>query len=90
MDSNKKYPVLYLLHGYSDDPSAWTSMGKANIILHNPIAQGKAKPMIMVMPLGYVTINNMITLTHMGHSRNPQFVQGHREHRCLSPRLALE
>ena len=44
--SKKKYPVLYLLHGYSDDPSAWTFMGKANIILDNLIAAGKAKPMI--------------------------------------------
>jgi enterochelin esterase-like enzyme len=59
-DSKKKYPVLYLLHGYSDDPSAWTSMGKANVILDNLIAQGKAKPMIVVMPLGYGTMD-MIT-----------------------------
>jgi enterochelin esterase-like enzyme len=51
--SGKKYPVLYLLHGYSDDPSAWTFMGKANIILDNLIAAGKAKPMIIVMPWGY-------------------------------------
>jgi enterochelin esterase-like enzyme len=51
--SKQKYPVLYLLHGYSDDPSAWTGMGKANVILDNLIAQGKAKPMIVVMPLGY-------------------------------------
>jgi enterochelin esterase-like enzyme len=51
--SSKKYPVLYLLHGYSDDPSAWTFMGKANIILDNLIAAGKAKPMIVVMPWGY-------------------------------------
>jgi enterochelin esterase family protein len=51
--SDKKYPVLYLLHGYSDDPSAWTSMGKANVILDNLIAAGKAKPMIVVMPWGY-------------------------------------
>ena len=48
-----KYPVLYLLHGYSDEPSAWTMMGKANIILDNLIAAGKAKPMIVVMPWGY-------------------------------------
>jgi len=51
--SGKKYPVLYLLHGYSDDPSAWTVMGKANVILDNLIAAGKAKPMIVVMPWGY-------------------------------------
>ncbi len=47
------YPVLYLLHGYSDDASAWTAVGRANVILDNLIAQGKAKPMIVVMPLGY-------------------------------------
>lgn len=48
-----KYPVLYLLHGYSDFANAWSVMGKANFILDNLIAQGKAKPMIVVMPLGY-------------------------------------
>jgi enterochelin esterase-like enzyme len=49
----KEYPVLYLLHGYSDNASAWTAVGRANIILDNLIAEGKAKPMIVVMPLGY-------------------------------------
>jgi enterochelin esterase-like enzyme len=49
----QKYPVLYLLHGYSDDASAWTAVGRANVILDNLIAQGKAKPMLVVMPLGY-------------------------------------
>ncbi|MBV8115009.1 MAG: esterase family protein, partial [Silvibacterium sp.] len=58
--SKTQYPVLYLLHGYSDDASAWTAMGKANVILDNLIAQGKAKPMIVVMPLGYGTMD-MIT-----------------------------
>ena len=47
------YPVLYLLHGFSDDASAWTAVGRANVILDNLIAQGRAKPMIIVMPLGY-------------------------------------
>jgi enterochelin esterase-like enzyme len=47
------YPVLYLLHGYSDDASAWTAVGKANLILDSLIAQNKIKPMIVVMPLGY-------------------------------------
>lgn len=51
--SKKKYPVLYLLHGYSDDASGWTAVGRANVILDNLIAQQKAKPMIMVMTLGY-------------------------------------
>jgi enterochelin esterase family protein len=49
----KLYPVLYLLHGFSDDASAWTAVGRAHVILDNLIAQGKAKPMIVVMPLGY-------------------------------------
>lgn len=47
------YPVLYLLHGFSDDASAWTAVGRANVILDNLIVQGKAKPMLVVMPLGY-------------------------------------
>jgi len=52
----KTYPVLYLLHGYSDDASGWTAVGHANEILDNLIALGKAKPMIIVMPLGYGTM----------------------------------
>jgi len=55
------YPVLYLLHGYSDDAAGWSAVGRANVILDNLIAQGKAKPMIVVMPLGYGTME-MITL----------------------------
>ncbi len=51
--SRKKYPVLYLLHGYSDDASAWTAVGQANVILDNLISSGLVKPMLVVMPLGY-------------------------------------
>ncbi len=47
------YPTLYLLHGFSDDASAWTSVGRAHVILDNLIARGKARPMLVVMPLGY-------------------------------------
>jgi len=54
--AKKTYPVLYLLHGFSDDASAWTAVGRANVILDNLIALGKAKPMIVVMPLGYGTL----------------------------------
>jgi enterochelin esterase-like enzyme len=49
----KRYPVLYLLHGYSDDASGWSAVGRANIIFDNLISDQKAKPMIVVMPLGY-------------------------------------
>jgi enterochelin esterase-like enzyme len=47
------YPVLYLLHGFSDDASAWTAVGRAHVVVDNLIARGVAKPMIVVMPLGY-------------------------------------
>jgi enterochelin esterase-like enzyme len=52
-NAKKMYPVLYLLHGFSDDASGWSAVGRANVILDNLIAQGKAKPMLIVMPLGY-------------------------------------
>src|SRR5262249_47989854 len=51
--SHKRYPLLYLLHGYTDDDTAWAQTGPANNILDNLLARGKAKPMIVVMPLGY-------------------------------------
>ncbi len=47
------FPVFYLLHGASDSDASWGSVGRAGIILDNLIAQGKAKPMIMVMPAGH-------------------------------------
>ena len=49
----KRYPVLYLLHGFSDDARAWTEVGRAHVILDNLIASGKARPMLVVMPFGY-------------------------------------
>jgi enterochelin esterase family protein len=51
--AKRTYPALYLLHGFSDDASAWTAVACAHVILDNLIAQGKAKPMLVVMPLGY-------------------------------------
>jgi enterochelin esterase family protein len=47
--------VLYLLHGGGGDEDAWTTMGRAPIIMDNLIAAGKAKPMIVVMPNGNAT-----------------------------------
>ncbi len=46
------YPVLYLLHGSGGDELAWLELGRAAQILDNLIAQGKAKPMIVVFPNG--------------------------------------
>lgn len=67
--NGQKYPVLYLLHGMGGDEDSWSTLGRAAQILDNLIAQGKAKPMIVVMtngnsdlqaawgesPTGYVT-----------------------------------
>ncbi len=53
-NSKESYPVLYLLHGGGGDEEAWTSRGRSNYILDNLIAQGKAEPMIVVMPNGSV------------------------------------
>jgi enterochelin esterase family protein len=47
------YPVLYLLHGWSDNETGWTAVGHADLILDSLIDSGKAVPMIVVMPLGY-------------------------------------
>ena len=52
-----KYPVLYLLHGSGGDEDAWADLGRTVQILDNLIAEGKAKPMIVVMPNG-VYYNN--------------------------------
>lgn len=67
--NGQRYPVLYLLHGMGGDEDSWSTLGRASQILDNLIAQGKAKPMIVVMtngnsdlqaawgesPTGYVT-----------------------------------
>ena len=49
----KSYPVLYLVHGAGDSDQSWSSVGRANNIVDNLIAAGKAKPMIIVMPDGH-------------------------------------
>lgn len=51
--STVRYPVLYLVHGSGDVPESWTQAGHANLILDSLIADGKAKPMIVVMPAGH-------------------------------------
>jgi enterochelin esterase family protein len=47
------YPTFYLLHGASDSDNSWSSVGRAGFILDNLIAEGKAKPMVVVMPAGH-------------------------------------
>jgi enterochelin esterase family protein len=57
----KPYPVLYLFHGVTDEASAWTVAGRANFILDNLIAEGKAEPMIIVNTLGYGKPDNIMS-----------------------------
>lgn len=61
----EKYPVLYLQHGYSDDANGWTQAGQANLILDSLLHEGKIKPMVVVMPLGYGTMS----IVHAGWNR---------------------
>jgi enterochelin esterase-like enzyme len=57
------YPVLYLLHGWSDRADGWTATGQANLIFDNLIAAHKIKPMVVVMPFGY----GDMAFAHNGH-----------------------
>ncbi len=51
-DKNKRYPVLYLQHGWGEDETAWSNQGHANLIMDNLIAEGKIQPFIIVMTYG--------------------------------------
>ena len=51
-DGKKKYPVLYLQHGWGEDETAWSNQGHANLIMDNLIAEGKCEPFIIVMAYG--------------------------------------
>ncbi|MES2795998.1 MAG: alpha/beta hydrolase-fold protein [Bacteroidota bacterium] len=55
----EKLPVLYLLHGGGDNDAAWTTAGRANLILDNLYAEGKLKPMIVVMPSGHTPMKGL-------------------------------
>jgi len=51
-ETSKRYPVLYLQHGYCENETSWPNQGRANFIMDNLIADGKAKPFIVVMTYG--------------------------------------
>ena len=61
-DKSKKYPVLYLQHGWGEDETAWSNQGHANLIMDNLIAEGKTKPFIIVMTYG---MTNELKWGHM-------------------------
>ncbi|MCI6119912.1 MAG: endo-1,4-beta-xylanase [Prevotella sp.] len=51
-DGKKKFPVLYLQHGWGEDETAWMNQGRANLIMDNMIAEGKCEPFIVVCTYG--------------------------------------
>ncbi|MDZ7371884.1 MAG: alpha/beta hydrolase-fold protein [candidate division KSB1 bacterium] len=51
-NKKKRYPVLYLQHGWGEDETAWSNQGRANLILDNLLAEGKIKPFLVVMTYG--------------------------------------
>lgn len=51
-NATKRYPVLYLQHGWGEDETAWSNQGHANLIMDNMIAEGKIEPFIIVMTYG--------------------------------------
>lgn len=53
---DKRYPVLYLQHGMGENETSWANQGKMNLIMDNLIAEGKAKPMIVVMDNGNIEV----------------------------------
>lgn len=69
---NKKYPVLYLLHGIGGDEKEWLKGGAPQVILDNLFAEGKIKPMIVVMPNGRAIKDDRAT----GNIMDPEKVQG--------------
>ena len=56
-DGKKRFPVLYLLHGWGGDETAWGDLGRTSQIMDNLIAEDRAVPMIVVMPNGNPTCN---------------------------------
>ena len=71
---DKAYPVLYLLHGMGGDEDAWCELGRVSFILDNLIAEGKAVPMIVVMPNGNARMNGSPGTTGEGmYVPNSQF-----------------
>lgn len=94
-----RLPVLYLLHGGGDSDDSWWTVGRAGAILDNLIAEGKALPMIVVMPAGHVSRDFRLTPgMRMGHDAFNQdltsvvlpYVDAHyrtvadRDHRALA------
>ena len=66
----KKYPVLYLQHGWGEDETAWSNQGHANLIMDNLIAEGKIEPFIIVMTYG---MTNDVRFGHINQFTAKEF-----------------
>ena len=64
-ESNLAYPVLYLLHGSGDDETGWLTKGKAKYILDSLITNELSRPMIVVMPNGYLEQTGQVRPTRL-------------------------
>lgn len=64
----ERWPVLYLLHGAGDNEATWSDLGRAHLIGDNLIAQGQAKPLVIVMPDGHAHVER--EWTPDGRQRN--------------------
>jgi enterochelin esterase family protein len=71
--TSMRYPVLYLLHGNGDTEAEWSSFGRANFILDNLLAEGKVRPMLIVMPFGHTVPPNELTPATRG--RNTELME---------------
>lgn len=69
----KKYPVLYLQHGWGEDETAWSNQGYANLIMDNLIAEGKIEPFIIVMTYG---MTNDVKFGHINEFTAKEFETG--------------
>ncbi len=74
--SRQRYPVLYLLHGTGGDETVWLEQGHAAQVLDNLIAEGKAEPMIVVMPNGHTDTHSA---PGMGPNNNEQPTFAHKQ-----------
>ena len=72
-NTSTRYPVLYLLHGNGDTETEWTSFGRANFILDNLLADGKLRPMLVVMPFGHTVPPQELSPATRG--RNTQLME---------------
>lgn len=77
--SRKRYPVVYLLHGSGGDEDAWLALGRAAQIMDNLIAQGRAKPMIVVMTNGNPNQEAAPGESTSGFAEQPKMFQPHKD-----------